>query len=83
MNKEWNRRDFIVKPIVWAGAASVFAKTDLVSAESSTASLLRRTLGRTGLTLPIVSMRVMNADVPGILRRAFKLGIRHFDTAAV
>lgn len=25
----------------------------------------------------------MNADVPGILRRAYELGIRHFDTAAV
>jgi hypothetical protein len=28
-------------------------------------------------------MGVMNADVPGILRRAYELGIRHFDTAAV
>ena len=27
-------------------------------------------------------MGVMNADVPGILRRAYELGIRHFDTAA-
>jgi len=30
-----------------------------------------------------VSMGVMNADVPGILRRSYELGIRHFDTAAV
>jgi predicted aldo/keto reductase-like oxidoreductase len=45
--------------------------------------LLERTLGRTGLKLPIVSMGVMNADVPGILRRSYELGIRHFDTAAV
>ena len=34
------------------------------------------------MTLPIVSMGVMNADVPGLLRRAYELGIRHFDTAA-
>ncbi|HET6180349.1 MAG TPA: aldo/keto reductase [Candidatus Sulfotelmatobacter sp.] len=45
--------------------------------------MLHRTLGRTGLQLPVVSMGVMNADVPGILRRAYELGIRHFDTAAV
>jgi predicted aldo/keto reductase-like oxidoreductase len=84
MSKEWNRRDFIVKPIVWAGAASVLSRTDLLPAESATSStLMQRTLGRTGLTLPIVSMGVMNADVPGILRRAYELGIRHFDTAAV
>ena len=82
MSKEWNRRDFIVKPIAWAGAASVLAKTDLLLAESF-AALLHRTLGRTGLDLPIVSMGVMNADIPGLIRRSYELGIRHFDTAAV
>src|SRR5262252_7537388 len=83
-NRDWNRRDFIVKPILWAGAAGVLSHTDLVLAETaSSGAPLERTLGRTGLKLPIVSMGVMNADVPGILRRAYELGIRHFDTAAV
>ncbi len=50
---------------------------------SSTGSIIERSLGKTGIKLPIVSMGVMNADVPGILRRAYELGIRHFDTAAV
>jgi hypothetical protein len=32
MNKpEWNRRDFIVKPLVWAGAARMLAGTNLLS----------------------------------------------------
>src|ERR1035437_4217302 len=83
---EWNRRDFIVKPILWAGAASVLAKTDLLLAnpanEAATGPILQRTLGKTGITMPVVSMGVMNADVPGLLRRAYELGIRHFDTAA-
>jgi len=85
MNKEWNRRDFIVKPLVWAGAARMLAGTNLLaeSSDAATGPLLERTLGRTGLKLPIVSMGVMNADVPGILRRSYELGIRHFDTAAV
>ena len=84
MSKEWNRRDFIVKPIVWAGAAGVLSKTSLSFAEpANSAPLLQRTLGRTGLTLPIVSMGVMNADIPGLIRRSYELGIRHFDTAAV
>jgi predicted aldo/keto reductase-like oxidoreductase len=83
MNKEWNRRDFILKPIVWAGAAGVLSRTDLLSAEPAPGVLLQRTLGRTGLTLPIVSMGVMNADIPGLIRRSYELGIRHFDTAAV
>ena len=83
MSKDWNRRDFIVRPIVWAGAASVLSKASLMAAEPAPGALLQRTLGRTGLTLPIVSMGVMNADVPGVVRRAYELGIRHFDTAAV
>ena len=83
---EWSRREFIVKPIVWAGAATVLAQTDLLlaSATNQTANgpILQRTLGKTGITLPVVSMGVMNADVPGLLRRAYEVGIRHFDTAA-
>lgn len=85
--RDWNRREFIVKPIVWAGTASVLSRTDFLLAESATkaadGTILQRTLGKTGITLPVVSMGVMNADVPGILRRAYELGIRHYDTAAV
>lgn len=85
-NGKWNRREFIVKPILWAGTASVLAKTDLLLAcptsEASASPILHRTLGKTGLSLPVVSMGVMNADVPGLVRRAYDLGIRHFDTAA-
>ena len=83
---KWNRRDFIVKPILWAGTASVLARTDLLLAsptpETSAPPVLQRTLGKTGLSLPVVSMGVMNADVPGLLRRAYELGVRHLDTAA-
>jgi predicted aldo/keto reductase-like oxidoreductase len=86
-SKEWNRRDFIVKPILWAGAATVIGKSQSLFADpgaaNPNASLIQRTLGKTGITLPIVSMGVMNADIPGLLRRAYELGIRHFDTAAV
>ncbi len=85
--RDWNRREFIVKPIVWAGAAGVLARTDFLLAEAQTKTtagpIIERTLGKTGIILPVVSMGVMNADVPGILRRAYELGIRHFDTAAV
>ena len=83
-DKEWNRREFIVKPIVWAGAAGVLSKTQSLFATTDAAGpILQRTLGKTGITLPVVSMGVMNADVPGLLRRAYAFGIRHFDTAAV
>jgi hypothetical protein len=84
--REWDRREFIVKPILWAGAASVLGRTDFLLANPASPGtagpVLQRALGKTGLTLPVVSMGVMNADVPGLLRRAYELGIRHFDTAA-
>ncbi len=85
-SNEWNRREFIVKPILWAGAAGVIAKTDRLLASSTTdkaGPMLQRPLGKTGITLPVVSMGVMNADIPGLIRRSYELGIRHFDTAAV
>lgn len=82
--REWNRREFIVKPILWAGAASVLAKTDVLASPvtETPKPILKRTLGKTGITLPVVSMGVMNADIPGLVRRSYELGIRHFDTAA-
>lgn len=40
-----------------------------------------RTLGRTGIRLPILSMGVMRADNPNVLRAAFNSGIFHFDMA--
>src|SRR6266567_5444530 len=85
-NGEWNRREFIVKPLVVAGAAGMLDNTKTLlgrAIANSVSPLLTRTLGKTGITLPVVSMGVMNADVPGILRRAYELGIKHFDTAAV
>src|SRR5437660_5450450 len=81
---EWNRRDFMVGPIVLAGTESVLGRTDslLTKLLADSGPLIQRTLGKTGLTMPVVSMGVMNADIPGLLRRSYELGIRHFDTAA-
>jgi len=44
-------------------------------------TVLRRRLGRTGLELPIVSMGVMNANNPELVKQAYEAGVRLFDTA--
>jgi len=44
---------------------------------------ITRKLGNTGLELPIVSMGVMNADNPNLVRAALDSGIVHLDTAHV
>lgn len=40
-----------------------------------------RTLGRTGITIPILSMGVMRADNPNVVRAAYNAGLTFFDTA--
>ena len=49
---------------------------------NSKKSVIYRTLGKTGIRVPVVSMGVMNSSDPALVRRAFEKGIRHFDTAA-
>ncbi|WP_029902045.1 aldo/keto reductase [Prevotella sp. 10(H)] len=80
-----NRRDFLrLSATVGAGALIV---------PGATASTLDRTeqppknkfplrkLGRTGVELPILSMGVMRADNPNVVRAAYNAGLYHFDTA--
>jgi aryl-alcohol dehydrogenase-like predicted oxidoreductase len=88
--KTLDRREFFSKALAGAGAATVLgrlAKPGELAAQAAAASpaakpLITRPLGKTGLTLPVVNMGVMNADNPELVRRAYELGIRHFDTAA-
>lgn len=90
----WDRRDFIARVMGSLAASPFVRRPDFLfgqATKTATASPgtdlsgkpIYRTLGRTGLSLPIVSMGVMNADVPGLIPRSYELGIRHFDTAAV
>ena len=50
---------------------------------ASPATPARRTLGRTGIEIPIVSMGVMNADNPNLVRAALDGGMVLLDTAHV
>lgn len=49
----------------------------------SQAGMIHRMLGKTGISLPIVSMGAMNSDNPEIVRGSYEMGVRHFDTAAL
>ncbi len=89
--KRLNRRDFISTAL--AGAASVgllsrlaqakdfFASPAPVSQAPAGKKLFERKLGKTGIVVPVVSMGVMNADNPELVKKSYELGIRHFDTA--
>ncbi len=79
------RRDFVVMPAaLWA--ASQLSPAGLLFAEPVAApakgKLITRQLGKTGITIPVVSMGDPSEDAPGIIRRAYESGVRYFDTAA-
>jgi len=87
MNNKHSRREFLVRSGQWAAAAGLingFAPQlfSQSQAPQSKANVMKRTLGRTSLTVPVVSLGFMNADVPGLIRRAYEVGVRHIDTAA-
>ncbi|MDH4196582.1 MAG: aldo/keto reductase [Candidatus Aminicenantes bacterium] len=66
-------------------AAHALASTGLPQAGGQTTApqpkRIFRTLGRTGLKLPVVSMGVMNADNPNLVQAALDRGILLLDTA--
>ena len=85
-----SRRRFLsgsAAAMVSAGLAGVPLREALADdttkqAKEKPGEIIYRTLGKTGIKMPIVGMGVMNADNPGVVQASYELGIRHFDTAA-
>jgi predicted aldo/keto reductase-like oxidoreductase len=77
-----NRRQFLSISALAGAGVVVAPQTTLASVqEEAKPSIPTRTLGKTGLTIPILSMGVMRADNPAVVRAAYNSGITHFDTA--
>lgn len=86
-SKHINRRSFLTKSVLSAGAIgglglsrNLAANTDKTDNHSDK-KMIVRTLGKTGIRIPVVSMGVMNADHPEVLAESYNKGVRHFDTA--
>jgi uncharacterized protein len=81
-----SRRNFL-KNATGLVATSLVANTAMAQAinkngvHDENKELIFRTLGRTGVKIPIVSMGVMNSNNPNLLKFGWQSGIRHFDTA--
>ncbi len=78
-----DRRNFLrISATAGAGAFLINPAEALAGIKTGNASKIpTRKLGRTGLELPVLSMGVMRADNPSVLRAAYNSGIFHFDTA--
>ena len=87
--KRISRREFLGTTLAgvagagFVGLKSLTADPGQITDPASSGRFITRTLGKTGINLPVVSMGVMNADNPALVQRAYELGLRHFDTAAV
>ncbi len=64
-------------------ASSMMRGSKTLTAVENKNKIQFRVLGKTGIRLPVVSMGVMNASNPNLLKAAWENGVRHFDTAWV
>ncbi|MDR2805356.1 MAG: aldo/keto reductase [Dysgonamonadaceae bacterium] len=78
-----NRRQFLSISALAGAGAVVAPQVTLASANAKKEEkkIPTRILGKTGMEIPILSMGVMRADNPAVVRAAYNSGITHFDTA--
>ncbi|MCX6573249.1 MAG: aldo/keto reductase [Candidatus Aminicenantes bacterium] len=85
---ELKRRTFLKQGLTGLAAVGAVpgalkaAALGAATAAPAAAKPIVRTLGRTGLQIPVVSMGVMNADNPAVVQAALETGIVLLDTAA-
>jgi predicted aldo/keto reductase-like oxidoreductase len=86
--KPYLRREFLKKSFAGISAASLFpgvvsaSIASAVSQSTSKQGLVYRTLGKTGLKLPVISMGTSNINNPGIILAAINSDIKLFTTSS-
>ncbi|MGA2407940.1 MAG: aldo/keto reductase [Bacteroidales bacterium] len=83
-----NRRGFLRTGIT--GAVGIVALSPSLAAAASATlkseqqkDIIYRTLGKTGMRVPVISFGVMRSDNPNLCKAAYEKGIKLFDTANV
>jgi len=82
-----DRRSFIKSTIAGFGGFASLASSDKRQGVLATEkrpeerNFIFRTLGKTGIKLPVISMGVMNSNNPNLVQAALDAGIVHLDTA--
>lgn len=78
-----NRRKFLGLSALAGAGAMVAPQVAMasVTAVNAKETIPTRILGKTGMELPILSMGVMRADNPAVVRAAYNSGLTFFDTA--
>jgi predicted aldo/keto reductase-like oxidoreductase len=85
--KMMGRRDFMKSTLAGFGGLFFLPKIDMkqelrvVEAKGKEKKFVYRTLGKTGIKVPVISMGVMNTDDPSLVRVALDSGMVMLDTA--
>jgi len=86
-DKRIGRRDFMKTTLAGCGGLFMLSseakgqETRVVDSKGKERKFVYRTLGRTGLKLPVINMGVMNSDNPNLIRAALDSGLVLLDTA--
>jgi len=87
--KTLGRRQFLAKSLAGVTSAGFLGmsiqKSTAKTQDQSTnkkKNIIYRTLGKTGIKLPIISMGCVNTLSSALVRKSYEIGVRHFDTAA-
>lgn len=75
------RRNFLRSGLAGAAGLAIIDKTALAATPGRGDDIIYRTLGKTGLKIPVVSFGVMRSDNSGLVKAAYDGGIKMFDTA--
>src|SRR5512135_3675448 len=83
--KRMGRRDFLKSTAVALGGFVYLGANEKTSAaeghEKKEEKITYRTLGKTGMKLPVITMGVMNTSNPNLVRAALSNGLYFLDTA--
>jgi predicted aldo/keto reductase-like oxidoreductase len=85
MNK-MDRRNFIKSSVMGASLSLLSPPLTAIARQAGPSpgargKIITRRLGKTGIEIPVVSMGVMRADNPALVRAALDSGMKHLDTA--
>ncbi len=82
-NKLINRRHFMKSSVVGIAGFICLPFTDKKQAKSQKErKLIYRTLGKTGMRVPVIGMGILSSGSPVLMRAALDAGITHFDSTA-
>jgi predicted aldo/keto reductase-like oxidoreductase len=82
--KNSNRRSFLKTGIIGAAGMVAYSSRTVSGATFVPENdIIFRTLGKTGMKIPVISFGVMRSDNPGLCKAAYENGIKLFDTANV